>query len=655
MSAPDDEAVILWRPRAEDVRRAHLTQVLADNGAATYEELIARLAHDDAAFEAYYAALIARLDFTWTRPWTALLDTSRGVPFSRWFVGAGFNAPANCLDRWIARGRGEAEAVVWEDEAGNTGVLTFRQLRAEVVRLGAVLQGLGVARGDAVGIWLPMAPEAAIALLAVGYIGAIAVPAFSGYGPEALAARFADAGARVILAVDGFERRGKVVATLDTLREAQELMPGGAEVVLLPRSSGGQDRDLPADASGCSDTAADEAYLLLYTSGSTGKPKGVVHPHAGFAVKAALDQYLCFDLRPGDRMFWYTDMGWMMGPWLVLGALMLGATVVMYEGAPDYPEPDRLWRLCAKHQVTHLGVAPTVIRALAAHGEAYPRRHDLTTLRILGSTGEPWNTKPYRWFAEEIGGGRAPIINYSGGTEIGGGILGCFPTMPLGPNAFHGPIPGMRADIVDGAGEQQREGVGELVLRSSWPGMTQSLWGGGAKARDDARYLAAYWQRFPNLWTHGDWAERRRLLDGGESREFWYIRGRSDDTINLAGKRVGPAEFESALAADPAVREAAAIAVPDAIKGDVVHCFVSLRAGVAESEALRTRLMERVERGLGHALRPKKILFADELPRTRNQKVLRRVLRAQYLRLEDLGDLSGLDNLSALDAIRAAR
>jgi acetyl-CoA synthetase len=275
MSEADDEAAILWRPRAEDVRRAHLTQVLADNGAATYAELIALLAHDDAAFEAYYAALISRLDLTWTRPWTALRDTSQGMPFSRWFVGASFNAPANCLDRWIARGRGEAEALVWEDEAGNTGVLTFRQLYVEVVRLGVELQRLGVARGDSVGIWLPMAPEAAIALLAVGYIGAIAVPAFSGYGSEALAARFADAGARVILAFDGIQRRGKVLGTLETLRDALALMPGKPEVVLLPRR-GEAERTFvaPPDAAQSFDTAADEAYLLLYTSGSSGKPKG---------------------------------------------------------------------------------------------------------------------------------------------------------------------------------------------------------------------------------------------------------------------------------------------------------------------------------------------------------------------------------------------
>jgi acetyl-CoA synthetase len=667
MNEADDEAIIVWRPQDHDVREAHLTQVLADNDAASYADLLGRIAEDTSTFEQYYERLLARVDLTWTRPWTKLMDTSRGLPFTRWFVGAGFNAAQNCLDHWIERGAGEREALVWEDEAGNSATLTFRELHDEVRALAAALLRLGVSRGDCVGIWLPMVPQAAIALLAIGYIGAVAVPAFSGYGPEALASRFNDAGARVVLATDSFERRGKTVETLQTLRDCLDLAPKIVDVLLIRRRVDARNdfsglsarihdwREACALAASddvvCCDTAADEPYLLLYTSGSTGKPKGVVHPHAGFAVKAALDQYLCFDLRPADRMLWYTDMGWMMGPWLVLGALMLGATVVMYDGTPDYPAPDRLWEVCAKRRVTHLGVAPTAIRALAVHGAAYPAKHDLSSIRILGSTGEPWNTKPYCWFAEHVGGGRAPIINYSGGTEIGGGILGCFPTMPLGPNAFHGPIPGMRADIVDVDGQPLNAGVGELILRASWPGMTQSLWGGNVCERDDARYVSAYWRRFDQLWTHGDWAEKRRVESDGAHQEFWYIRGRSDDTINVAGKRVGPAEFESALVGDPAVREAAAIGVPDEIKGDVVICFVCVRAGFEESESLRNGLKKRIEHALGHALLPKKILFVDELPRTRNGKILRRILRARYLKLADLGDLSGLDNSSAIKAV----
>lgn len=670
MSDRSDEAALIWQPDEAMLRDAHLTQVLAENHAATYADLLGKLADGGRAFEAFYEGMLARLNLHWGRPWTKLCDTSAGIPFSRWFVDAEFNAPVNCLDRWIARGMGASEALVWEDEAGRSETLTFTELREKTVKLAVALRRLGVARGECVGIWLPMVPEAAIALLAIGYIGAIAVPAFSGYGPQALATRFDGANARVIIASDAMQRRGKRIPTRDTLEEALRLAPQIEHVVMVAQQRGTpvtmtsarahiHDFATVCDVSArnleACDTAADEPFLLLYTSGSTGKPKGVVHPHAGFAIKAALDQYLCFDLRAGERMLWYTDMGWMMGPWLILGALMLGATVVMYDGTPDYPKPDRLWEICAKHRVTHLGVAPTAIRALATHGEEYPQAHDLSSIRILGSTGEPWNTKPYCWFAEHIGGGKAPIINYSGGTEIGGGILGCFPTMPLGPNAFHGPIPGMRADIVDANGHALDAGVGELVLRSSWPGMTQSLWGGDASTRDDDRYLSAYWERFANLWAHGDWAEKKSVADGDVTQELWYIRGRSDDTINVAGKRVGPAEFESALVAEPAIREATAIGVPDEIKGDVVVCLVCVRDGYEETEELRAALRARIEHALGHALLPKKILFVSELPRTRNHKMLRRIARARYLKLADLGDLSGLENHSALEAIDAAR
>jgi len=338
---------------------------------------------------------------------------------------------------------------------------------------------------------------------------------------------------------------------------------------------------------------------------------------------------------------WYTDMGWMMGPFLVLGALGLGATAVLYDGTPDFPHPGRLWEACARHKVTHLGIAPTAIRALMVHGDEVPRGHDLSALRILGSTGEAWNPQPYRWFSEQVGGGKLPIINYSGGTEISGGILGCFPIRPLVPCAFHGPVPGMDADIVDEHGRSVRSQVGELVLRQSWPGMTLGFW------HDDERYLATYWSKLPGVWVHGDWASV-------SSDGYWFIQGRSDDTINVAGKRVGPAEYESALVNEGSVREAAAIAVPDELKGDTVVCLAVLRPGIEGSEAVRMRLMDAVVRALGKALAPKAIRFVDDLPRTRNAKLMRRVARARYLKLESLGDLSALENLASLEAIDRA-
>jgi acetyl-CoA synthetase len=452
-----------------------------------------------------------------------------------------------------------------------------------------------------------------------------------------------------LITVDGSYRRGKFINIKSVADEACDLAPSVKHLFVLRQHEGNtqwrEHRDIDWHKAtwaqptffAAQATDANEPYLLLYTSGSTGKPKGALHGHAAFPVKVIIDQYLCFDVKPGDRMLWFTDMGWMMGPFLVLGALGLGAAAVLYDGTPDYPHPGRLWEVCARHRVTHLGIAPTAIRSLMVHGDDEPRKHNLSALRILGSTGEAWNAEPYRWFSMYVGDGKLPIINYSGGTEISGGILGCFPIRPLVACAFHGPVPGMDADVVDDRGQPVRGEVGELVLRQSWPGMTLGFW------RDDERYLQTYWSRFENVWVHGDWVS---IKDG-----FWFIHGRSDDTINVAGKRVGPAEYESALVNHGSVREAAAIAVPDQLKGDTVVCLAVLRPGYQGSDELRSQLKDAVTKALGKALAPKAILFVDDLPHTRNAKLMRRVARARFLKLENLGDLTALENPASLDAI----
>ncbi len=642
----------VWTPSPDHIERANVTAFMRRVGCKSLEELWAYARADIARF---YHELVSDMRLAWFAPYSTTLDLSKGAPFARWFVGGRYNASHNCLDRWVKAGRGAQTALVWEGEDGAVRQFTFEHLLAEVCKLSAALRRLGVRRGDVVGIYMPLLPETAIALLAIGRIGAIAVPAFSGYGAPALAARLADAKAKMLLTVDGAPRRGKNVDMKTTADAALAEVPS-VERTLVYRRTGervpwtdGRDLDWAAevaledDFTAAEQTASDEPYLLLYTSGSTGKPKGAVHAHATFPIKVQIDQYLCFDVKPGDRMLWFTDMGWMMGPFLVLGALGLGASIVLYEGTPDYPKPDRLWEVVARHKVTHLGIAPTAIRSLMTHGDDLPRKHDLSCLRILGSSGEAWNPEPYKWFANIVGGGRAPIINYSGGTEISGGILGCYPIRALTACSFHGPVAGMDADVVDDRGRSVRDGkVGELVMRQAWPGMTMGFW------HDDERYLKTYWSRFPNVWVHGDWASVD--ADG-----FWYIHGRSDDTINVAGKRVGPAEYESALVGHAAVREAAAISVPDELKGEAVVCLVVLRPGKSESEALRGELTGLVSAALGKALAPKAVKFVDDLPRTRNAKMMRRVARARYLGHEDLGDLSALENPGALEAIDAAR
>jgi acetyl-CoA synthetase len=660
MTIEDRRALDRWEPTQSHIDDANVTAFARRLGVDGYAGLLAAAAHD---LPGFYAQLVGVLDLRWDAPWSEILDLSRGKPFATWFRDARYNAAANCLDRHVDAGRGDEVALIWEGEDGAVRQLRFAELRNEVAKLAGVLRGCGIEKGDTVGIFMPLIPETAIGLLAIAYIGAIAVPAFSGYGPDALAARLSDARAKMLLTVDGVYRRSKPVDMKGTVDEALRSAPSVAAVLVFERTGldvpmqTGRDRSWRAMVERAvpvetyERTSSNDRVMLLYTSGSTGKPKGVNHVHGGFAIKSAIDAHLCHDLKPGERMLWYTDMGWMMGPFLVFAALGLGAAIVLYEGTPDYPGPDRLWKVCADHRVTHLGISPTAIRSLMVHGDAPPRAHDLSALRILGSTGEPWNTEPWKWFLSNVGGGRAPIINYSGGTEIGGGILGCVPTLPLVPNSFHGPVPGMRADVVDANGRPVRGAVGELVITEPWPGMTQSFWGGDPNTNDDERYLAAYWERFPETWVHGDWC----IVEREGDQDYWYVRGRSDDTINVAGKRVGPAEFESAVVAHPAVKEAAAIAVPDAVKGDVVVVLAVAADRAAEGDALRSELFAILDRGMGKALRPKAIAFVDDLPKTRNGKVMRRIARGRYLGLSDLGDLSALDNPNALTAIDQRR
>jgi acetyl-CoA synthetase len=380
--------------------------------------------------------------------------------------------------------------------------------------------------------------------------------------------------------------------------------------------------------------------MLIYTSGTTGRPKGAVHTHCGFPIKTAQDMKHGLDLHADETLFWIADMGWMMGPWLVFGTLLLGATMGLYDGAMDYPEPDRLWALVDRHKVTTLGISPTLVRLLLKSGDEPVRRHQLTSLRKFASTGEPWNPEPWHWLFHTAGRGKLPIINYSGGTEISGGILMGNVLTPLKPCAFAGPLPGMAADVVNEKGESVRGHVGELVIRQPWIGMTRGFW------RDPERYLQTYWSRFPNVWVHGDWAAVDE--DG-----LWYIVGRSDDTIKIAGKRVGPAEVESILVGHAAVSEAAAIGVPDELKGESLACFCVLKPGYERTETLRNDLKNRLAAELGKPMAPKTLKFVDDLPKTRNAKIMRRIIRAAFLG-HDPGDISALENPTSVEEIKQA-
>jgi acetyl-CoA synthetase len=541
--------------------------------------------------------------------------------------------------------------VIAEREDGTVASRTFSQLAAEVARLAGGLRGLGIAPGDRVALMMPMSVEAIVAFYAIAWSGAVVVPIFSGFSAPAIASRLTDADAVAVVTVDAATRRGTPVPIKHTVDTALTNAPSVRHVVVhdhlgtdVPWTAG---RDVAwadvAAHTGVEPEWVDSEHpiMIAYTSGTTGRPKGAVHVHGGLLVKLAQEGHFQANLHPGDRLSWITDMGWIMGPWATIGSHANGATLAVLDGAPDVPSPDRVARFVAEHRVTFLGVSPTLIRALRGHGSAAYDGADLSSLAAFGSTGEPWNLEPYMWLFTEVGGTRIPIVNISGGTEVGACFLSCDVTLPIAPCSLGRPSLGMAIDVWDDQGQPIRDGgVGELVCTAPWPGMTRGVW------RDPERYLATYWSRWPDVWVHGDWAS---IDDDGN----WFLHGRSDDTLNVAGKRVGPSEFESALVAHPAVSEACTVGIPHATKGETAWCYVVLATSAVPSDALRAELVAAVETELGKAFRPGAVHFVTNLPRTRSAKIVRRAVRATVLG-EDPGDLSTLEDPTALDAIRAA-
>lgn len=638
----------VWTPTPDYLEHANVSRLAAAHGISGLPELRARSVAD---IGWYWDAVVQDLNIPFRQPYSRVVDVSRGIEHPDWFLGAKFNVVDACLTRWVSdpTSAGRA-AVVHEAEDGTTRTLTFAELDDQVKRAAGGLRALGVRRGDAVALFLPMICEAMVAVYAVARIGAILVPLFSGFAPGAIASRLQDAEAKVVIVADGTIRRRKPVPMRRPLDDALVNCPTVEYVVVIgnldssPAVDGRRDRswtsllDNDGDPAEPEPMSSAEPLLLAYTSGTTGRPKGAVHTHPGFLVKTASEVAYSFDLSSGGVFCWITDMGWIMGPLSIIGTHANGGTLLLYEGSPDVPDLDRLWRLVERHRVSMLGVSPTLIRTLRTSTEPDVGRFELSSVHTIGSTGEPWDPDAYVWLAREVFGGRVPIINFSGGTEVGGSFLAPYPVETIRSCSLGGPSLGMDVDVVDDDARSIRGEIGELVCRQPWPAMTRSVW------RDEDRYLEAYWSRFPGLWRHGDYA----LVDGDGQ---WFILGRSDDVMNVAGKRLAPAEVESIISTHPAVAEVATVGVPDPTKGEAVWAFWVARTDAAED--VSDELRQLVARELGKPFAPSVVLRVPALPKTRSAKIMRRAVRGAALDI-DPGDLSGAENPEALVDIRLA-
>jgi len=604
---------MIWEPSREFIEQTNVWRFMRRLGFADRDEFL-RFSREDP--ERFWDETMREMRVEWFEPYRQVVDTSRGVEWAQWFLGGRLNIAHNCLDRWAATGR---IACIWEGENGATRTVTFAELRTEANRVANGLRALGLVAGDRVALSMPMVPEVLSILYACFKAGLTVVPIFAGFGPGAISTRLEDSGARVLFTADHLERRGRRLPLAGKMPRAVEhtIVVGGAPLFA------GQAAEAPTAS-----LDAEARAFILYTSGTTGKPKGAVHTHAGCLAQMGKEIWLGFDHRPDDRFFWLSDIGWMMGPWTILGNHLFGGTIFMYDGAPDFPAPGRLWETIERHRITTFGISPTAIRMLSKTAGQLP---PMESLRLLGSTGEPWDEASWLWFFERVGRARCPIINISGGTEIVGSFLFPLPIQGLKPCTLGAPAPGMATEVVDELGEPVRGRKGYLVCTRPSPSMTRGIW------NDPQRYIETYWSRFPGMWYHGDWASVDE--DG-----HWFLHGRADESMNVAGRKVGPAEVEEAMMQHPGVAEAAVIGVPDELKGEAIVGFVVAKPGASVDPL---GVCATVVEVLGPTFRPREVVMIPELPKTQSGKIVRRLMRQKYLG-EPLGDLSTVANPGAL-------
>lgn len=615
----------------------------------SYKALVAKFNND---FEGTWKDLAER-ELSWRKPFTTVLNDSN-APFFKWFEGGELNLSENCIDRHVAAGLGERTAIIFEGEPGDVRKISYRELLDEVSRAANGMKSLGIKAGDRVVIYMPMIPEAAIAMFACTRIGATHSVVFGAFSGHALRDRVMDAGAKLVVTADGGYRRGSVHPLKPNVDEALSEGCESVEHVLVVKRGNndvareaGRDLDwhdlLQSQSAECEPLAvsAEHPLFILYTSGSTGKPKGIVHSTAGYLLWARLTMQWSFDLQPEKDVFWCTaDVGWITGhTYSVYGPLANGGTTLLYEGVPTFPDAGRLWKICDDHDVTTFYTAPTAIRALIKAGDEWPAKHDLSRLRVLGTVGEPINPEAWMWYHKVIGNESCPIVDTWWQTETGGHMLAPLPFVtPTKPGSATLPLPGVFVSVVDGEGREITEGGGLLVITKPWPSMLRGVWG------DDARYVETYWKKFGKYYFAGDGA--RRDKDG-----YFWIMGRVDDVLNVSGHRLGTMEVESALVSHEAVAEAAVVGRPDEIKGEAICAFVVLKAEA--SDALKSELRKHVASEIGPIAKPDDIRFADSLPKTRSGKIMRRLLRDIAAGREITSDISTLEDQGVVQQLQS--
>jgi acetyl-CoA synthetase len=598
------------------------------HGIASYRELVEK-ANRDIAW--YWNAISDDLGLQWFRKYDRVYHSPAGMPWTKWFLGGRCNIVANAIDRHAAS-QPDKTAYIFAGENGAKKV-TYGQLADRVGRLASALKMAGIGRGDVVGIYLPMIEEAFYSIFACSKIGAVHATIFSGFGSSALHSRLVDSGAKMLITADAAKRRGKEINLKGSWEKAiQETKV--ARVVTV----NGYDDFVKGHATAPTEAMdAEDPLFILYTSGTTGKPKGTLQVHGGFTVVAGQQTRYVVDMKPSDTLFWYADIGWITGQvWVVYGSAIIGGTALVYEEALDYPDPQAWCRIVQDHRVSILGMAPTAIR-LFMKNNVEPAKYDLSSLRMLACTGEPINREAWEWYFEKVGRKECPVINVSGGTEAGGAILGAAPVMRLKPCTVGCPIPGFDADVVNEEGRPAKEGY--LVIKKPWPSMSRGI------VNDDARFIDAYFSKYNDTWYHGD-------IVFVDSDGLWYMRGRADDIIKVAGHRIGTAEVEEAVSSHPAIAEAVAVGRQDEIKGEAIVVCAVVRDGVAKDDRLKAEIAGRVEQAIGRFARPQEVRFVSELPKTRTGKLVRRLVRAKVAGENmDVQDLSAVENPSSLEGI----